>query len=95
MTHVKYKLKKPVVIDGQPTVEELSLRSEVVAGDLRGIAMREEPLADDMMKIIGRLAAQPDHVINRLSVPDFHELSGLVQDFINGGQRTGSEPSPS
>lgn len=95
MTHVKYKLKKPIVIEGQPAIEEFSLRSEVVAGDMRGVPLRDPMLHDDLMKIIGRLAVQPDHVINKLSLEDLLALEGTVGGFFEGGQATGTEPSPS
>jgi hypothetical protein len=93
------KLSKPVLVgsgeDGDvKKVEELVFREEIVAGDLRGIPMRDPPFWDDLLKIAGRLCGQPDVVINKLSFQDANEVAALVGGFTGVGQPTGNKPSP-
>lgn len=92
--HVVYKLKEPIVF-GEETITELKLRNRIVAGDMRGVPMRDPMLVDDLLKIAGRLCGQPDHVMNALSYQDFKEVGAIVEGFTVGGQTTGSEPSAS
>lgn len=89
--HVKVKLKKPIAF-GDQTITELIIRDEVVAGDMRGIPMRDPMWFDDVLKLLGRLAAQPDPVINKLSFEDLAEVAPLVAGFIGGSPPTGTEP---
>lgn len=91
---MKLTLKEPVVV-GDTTVTELNVRDRVVAGDLRGIPMRNPMLTDDLLKLAGRLCGQPDHVMNALSLEDFERLAGVVVGFSNGGQKAQTERSPS
>jgi hypothetical protein len=93
----KLILKKPVVVGekGAP-VTELNFREEVVAGDLRGLKLSGSGLStDDLLKISGRLCAQPDPVMNGLSIPDMTAVFDLVGDFLNDGHTTGDEASQS
>lgn len=93
MGHVVVKLKRPVTLgeQGEP-VTELRLRDEVVAGDLRGLEMRHPLHWDDMLKIAGRLAAQPDAVMNKISMEDLGQVTPLVLGFLGLGQETGKTP---
>lgn len=91
---MKLALKYPVTV-GDVTVSELTIREKIVAGDLRGVPMRNPLHTDDLLKIAGRLCAQPDAVMNGLSLEDFDELAGIVVGFTNGGQKTQTAPSPS
>jgi hypothetical protein len=89
---VKLVLKKPIRLgESTPEITELVFRDEVVAGDLRGIKQSSlmDPLTDDILKIAGRLCAQPDAVMNRLSPEDFGEVLALVNDFFRAGPATG------
>lgn len=103
MGHVKYTLKKPIRIlkanaEGPELVDEitsLTIRDEVVTGDLRGIPMREPMHFDDIAKLLGRLAGQPDNVINKLSLVDLLEVGPLVMGFTGLGPTTGNPPSSS
>lgn len=87
------KLKEPVTI-GSITVTELNFRERVVAGDLRGVPMRDPMYFEDLLKIAGRLCAQPDPVMNALGVEDAMEVVATVGGFIGGSQKTGPAPSP-
>lgn len=91
---MKLVLKEPIVM-GDMTITELNVRERVVAGDLRGIPMRNPMLTDDLLKIAGRLCAQPDNVMNALGLEDFEQLAEVVMGFSNGGQRTPTTPSQS
>ena len=91
---MKYTLKKPIQF-GSQTITELTIREEVVAGDLRGIPLRDPMYADDVLKLIGRLSAQPDVVIQAMSIADFMEVGELVQGFTALGPETGTTLLPS
>jgi hypothetical protein len=68
----------------------LTFREEVVAGDLRGVPMRDPMLFDDLLKIAGRLCGQPDNVMAKLSVGDLLEVAPFVAGFIGGSPPTGT-----
>jgi len=90
-----YTLLKPIQIgETQPPVVELHFREEVMAGDLRGVKMSglADPSVDDLLKIGGRLCAQPEAVMNRLSPEDFGEVAAIVNGFFRSGPGTGSKP---
>jgi hypothetical protein len=89
---VKLVLKKPIRLgESTPEITELVFRDEVVSGDLRGIKQSSlvDPLVDDILKIAGRLCAQPDAVMSRLSPEDFGEVLALVNGFFKVGPPTG------
>jgi hypothetical protein len=88
------KLTTPIQF-GEETIAELRFREEAVAGDMRGIPMRDPMYWDDLLKLAGRLCAQPDAVISKLSMADLQEVVPLVAGFLGGGPATGSAPSPS
>jgi hypothetical protein len=90
---MKLTLKKPVS-HGSEKVAELTFREEVVAGDLRGLKVSAlaDPSVDDLLKIAGRLCAQPDLVMNQLGPEDLGEVAAYVYSFFGSGQRTGSAP---
>lgn len=92
---MKLVLKRPIRVGetGAP-ITELVFREEVVAGDLRGIKQKNlaDPLIDDILTIAGRLTAQPDAVMNRLSPDDLGEVLQLVNGFFAPGPETGTGP---
>lgn len=95
---MKYVLKKSIQVGEMgPAVTEFIVREAVVAGDLRGIRMKDlvDPTMDDVLKLIGRLSGQPDVVVNRLSLEDFDFLGAEVMGFFKRGPETGSNGSPS
>jgi hypothetical protein len=91
---MKYTLMVPIQF-GSETITELTIREKVVAGDMRGIEMRQRPLHDDIMKLAGRLTGQPDPVIQAMAFADYIEVANLVAGFIDPGPATGNTPSPS
>jgi hypothetical protein len=88
---MKLTLKKPIKLgeEGEP-ISVLTFREEVVAGDMRGIPMREPPHYDDLMKIAGRLCGQPDPVMNKIGFEDMKEVLEIVGGFLSGGPETGT-----
>lgn len=90
---MKIALQKPIA-HGSESISELNLREEIVAGDMRGIPMRDPPHWDDLLKIAGRLAAQPDAIMAKLSFADMQEVVLRVAGFMAAGQETGPTPSP-
>jgi hypothetical protein len=94
MDHVVIQLKKPITLSAESApITELRIRNEVVAGDVRGVPMRNPMDWSDLLKIAGRLAAQPDAVMNKLSMVDLAAVAEQVIDFLGIGPATGSEPS--
>lgn len=86
-------LKAPIPFGEQgPPISELVFREEVCAGDMRGLKVNSlaDPTTDDILKIAGRLCAQPDAVMSKLKMADFLEVVGLVASFIKAGQETGT-----
>jgi hypothetical protein len=93
---VKYVLKRPIQLaEGEPAITVLTFREEVVAGDMRGIPVREPMHFDDLFKLAGRLSGQPDAVINKMSFADMGEVISIVMGFTGAGQATGNGPSQS
>lgn len=86
---MKLLLKTPVT-RGSETISELTLRETMCAGDMRGILIRESMSWDDMLKVAGRLSAQPDDVMFALSMEDAGTLLGLVGGFMSGGPKAGN-----
>lgn len=96
MEPIVIKLHKPVQLGETGTrISELHLRSEITAGDLRGIKLGNlaDLATDDLLKICGRLCGQPDPVMNRLSLQDFGEVASAVLPLLQGGQPTQTAPS--
>jgi hypothetical protein len=91
---MKYTLKRPIKV-GSIEVTELNFREEVVAGDMRGIAMRSPMHWDDILKLTARLCAQPDQVINAMSAADLPKVTELVSGFLASGLETGNSQSDS
>jgi hypothetical protein len=92
---MKYQLKEPIQLGEAPAITELNLREKIVAGDMRGMAMRDPMQHDEILKLIGRLCGQPDPVINRMAFADYQEVASLVAGFMQPGPATGTEPSRS
>lgn len=99
MSRQALKLEEPVVIgeQGQP-ITELSFRTKIVAGDLRGIKLATfgDLLVEDLLKIAGRLAGQPDVVMTALSFGDFSRVVETVGGFFDPkpGPQTGPTSTP-
>lgn len=93
---MKLTLKKPVELgkEGQP-ITELIFREHLVSGDLRDIKASSlaDPTIADILKIGGRLCAQPDAVMNRLGMADLAAVSEVVGGFLQSGLETGTEQS--
>lgn len=90
---MNYILKKPIQLTSEsPLITSLTFREEVVAGDMRGVPMRDPMLFDDVLKIAGRLCGQPDAVLNKMSLVDLLEVAPLVAGFMGIGLETGTAP---
>lgn len=92
---MKITLTKPVQFgDGAP-ITEITLREEMVAGDLRGIKASSlaDPTFDDLLKIAGRLCSQPDGFMPKLGLADMTAVLEVVGDFLNAGM-SGTKPQP-
>jgi hypothetical protein len=95
---VTLKLRKPIRLgEESPLVTELHFREEICAGDMRGVMLRDDGgmTWDENMKVISRLTAQPEPLINKLSLVDALEAVRLASGFTGASQPTGTKPSPS
>ncbi len=92
---MKYKLKEPISLGEGDPITELNLREKVVAGDMRGLAMRDPMQHDEILKLIGRLSGQVDAVVNKMAFVDYVEVASFVSGFMQAGPETGNGPSPS
>lgn len=91
---MKIVLKDPVLLgEGEP-IAELTMREKVVSGDLRGFKVSElgDPSVDVALKLAGRLCAQPDPVMARLSPRDTLEVIGAALGFFGSGLTDGKTP---
>lgn len=72
-----HKLKEPVLF-GKETITEFELQKPK-AKHIR--SMPQSPGMDAVLKIVGKLAAQPDAVIDELSMEDVNILSEYFAAF--------------
>jgi hypothetical protein len=87
MANVTITLAKPINF-GSETISKLDIR-EPVAGDMRGLPLQMG--FDEMLTLAGKLTAQPDSVINQLSMPDVTKVMEVVGDFLQGSPATGGK----
>lgn len=92
---MKLKLQDPVKLGELPEIGDLSFRETVVAGDMRGIAVRSPMNFEDVLKIAGRLTGQTDQVMNGLSYRDMLSVIEMVGGFLEHGPKTVTAPSQS
>lgn len=85
-------LRRPIQVGEGAEITELVFRDEIVAGDMRGIPLRDPMLFDDILKLAGRLCGQTDVVMNRLRMDDLMEVAALVGGFTGAGPPTGPTP---
>lgn len=79
-------LKYPVE-HGQETITELVFMRRPKAKDFKGLPLQLG--FDEIIKILGRLTAQPPSVIDELDTADLMEAVEVVTDFLPSGQTTG------
>lgn len=80
----KIKLSKPIE-HGNEEITELCINREPVAGDLRGIPVRDMTY-DHLYEITSRLTGVPSPAIRKLSLKDFVEISAMVTSFLYDSQ---------
>jgi hypothetical protein len=90
MDRTTLALKTPVKF-GDQTIAELQIRKPK-ARDMR--ALKVSGTFDDQLKLLGRLAGQPDPVIDELEIEDMTEALKIVAGFMPDGPETGTSVSP-
>ncbi len=97
---MKIVLKRPIKVGEKGEVTELVLRERICAGDYRGLkigglvsAVRDWEI-DDVLRIAGRLAGQPDLVMNDLGEEDLGEVINAIVSFRQASPRTSTTESP-
>ena len=78
--------------------ESIKLGSEIIASlefrkprakDFR--TFPQNPNTGDLLNLAGRLCGQPPSVMDELCVEDMVEVLHVVENFIEGGQKTGGK----
>lgn len=82
------KLQEPVK-QGSEEIFELTIRPPK-AKDLRKLP--ERPATGDLLDLAARITGQPPSVIDELGMADTMALLDIVGDFMEPGQKTGSNP---
>lgn len=82
------KLRTPIVL-GKETVTELTFRPPT-GKDFRKLRMEKGLELDAVLVFAGRLAGQPDIVIDKLEGEDLAEVIGIANVFMAAGLPGGS-----
>jgi hypothetical protein len=85
-------LLDPIEFAGE-TITELNIAEKVKAKHWKGIPVRNPPLHDDLLRLSGALAAQPDLVIEELSNRDMNNVIAIVAGFLEPADASTSEDS--
>jgi len=89
---MQIKLTKPIVLaPGSSPIEELNMREEICAGDMRflRVGALADPTIDDLLTLAGRLTGQGAAVLNKLVLADMDTVVAEVLGFLVGGRGTG------
>ncbi len=90
---VTVKLRTPIR-QGSVEITELTFRP-VKARDLRRMQAGPEKPMLMVLELAGFLSGQPTTVIDELEGEDLTEILGVVGNFFESSQRTGTAPSES
>jgi hypothetical protein len=90
------KLLEPVQVGTGEPVTELNMREKIVSGDLRGMKVSDlaDMPIDQILKVAGRLCAQPDTVMQKLCIADTLAVVEQATLFFVSGLPAGPTPSP-
>lgn len=90
---ITLRLRYPISFDGT-TINELTFRERVCAGDMRGLKIDELAQVDSILRLASRLTGQPDPVLNKLDAVDVIRITEVVTCFFVPGPTSGSGSSP-
>jgi len=85
-------LTKPIILSpGATPIEELTMREELCAGDMRFLktSALSDPTVDDLLTLAGRLTGQGAAVLNKLSLGDMDVVINHMLGFLVAGRATG------
>ena len=86
---IRIPLKNPLK-HGEEDIRELLFGREMVAGDLRGISVRDMT-HDNICEVAARITGVPAPILRQLTMPDYLEVAGVVGDFFGGSPVTGGK----
>lgn len=86
------KLKHPIKW-GSEEITELELRKPTI-GDIKHMKLQEQSIAD-ILQLAAKLSAQPEKLIDMLSIDDGLAVTEVVGNFLRGSQGIGSKVSGS
>lgn len=84
------KLRAPIQF-GSETITELTFRP-VTGKDLRSLRMRDDYPMEFALALAGKLAGQPDAVIDMLAGQDLEEVVAIASGFMSSSPATGKTP---
>lgn len=79
--------------DGDKTIDTLMFTRRPVAGDMRGIKLRDMDLGDHIITLTARLVSYPPSFIAKLDVVDLKKCMDVVNSFFSPGPTTGKRPA--
>jgi hypothetical protein len=88
MTEKVLKLLEPFKYGKDQYIEELVVQKPK-AKHIRNLPA--EPNTGDLLNLAGKLCGQPPSLIDELAIPDTMALLEIVSDFMDVGQKTGSQ----
>lgn len=86
---IKISLKSPVM-HGEQEIKELVFGREMVAGDLRGISIRDLT-HDNVCDVASRITGVPTPILRQLKMPDYLEVAEVVSGFFGDSPSIGTK----
>lgn len=86
---IKIRLKSPLK-HGTEEIAELVFGREMVAGDLRGISIRDLT-HDNVCDVASRITGVPAPILRQLKMPDYLEVAEVVSGFFGYTLPTGEK----
>lgn len=86
---VKIPLGSPLM-HGEEEIKELVFGREMVAGDLRGISVKDMT-HDDILEVAARISGVPTPALNRLKMKDYQKVAEVVGSFFGDSPPTGGK----
>jgi hypothetical protein len=77
---IKIRLASPIM-HGEKEISELVFGREMVAGDLRGISVKDMT-HDNILEVTSHITGVPTPILQKLKIPDYLEVADVVGDFF-------------
>jgi len=84
---IRIPLARPLM-HGAEEIRELLFGREMVAGDLRGISVKDVT-HDDILEVTCRITGVPTPILKQMKMPDYLQVAELVGGFFGDSPPTG------